>query len=75
MKATADLKEEHGGVKVMLGILEKVCDRLETGKSVDPQHLPQILEFLGQRVTQQPFSSGLAWLHEQRFQLQLRLDG
>ncbi|HZW35443.1 MAG: hemerythrin domain-containing protein [Deltaproteobacteria bacterium] len=46
MKATADLKEEHGGVKVMLGILEKVCDRLETGKGVDPQHLPQILEFL-----------------------------
>lgn len=46
MKATTDLKEEHGGVKVMLGILEKVCDRLETGKGVDPQHLRQILEFL-----------------------------
>lgn len=30
----------------MLGILEKVCNRLETGKDVDPQHLPQILGFL-----------------------------
>jgi len=46
MKATADLKEEHGGVKVMLGILGKVCDGLEAGKGVDPQHLDQILEFL-----------------------------
>jgi hemerythrin-like domain-containing protein len=46
MKATADLKEEHGGIKVMLGILGKVCDRLEAGKGVDPQHLLQILEFL-----------------------------
>jgi hemerythrin-like domain-containing protein len=46
MKATADLKEEHGGVKVMLGILEKACDGLVAGKGVDPQHLDQILEFL-----------------------------
>ncbi len=46
MKATSDLKDEHGGIKVMLGILGKVCDRLESGKSVDPQHLDQILEFL-----------------------------
>lgn len=38
MKATADLKEEHGGVKVMLGILGKASDGLEAGKGVDPQH-------------------------------------
>ncbi len=47
MKATKDLKEEHGGIKVMLGILDKVCDRLEAGRSVDPKHLGEILEFLG----------------------------
>lgn len=46
MKATTDLKEEHGGVKVMLGIIGKACDRLEAGKGVDPLHLDQILEFL-----------------------------
>lgn len=46
MKATRDLKEEHGGVKVMLAILGKVCDRLDAGQSVDPKHLEEILEFL-----------------------------
>ncbi len=46
MKATADLKEEHSGIKVMLAILEKVCDRLEAGGRVDPRHPDQILEFL-----------------------------
>lgn len=46
MKATKDLKDEHGGIKVMLAILGKVCDRLEAGKGVDPKHLEEILEFL-----------------------------
>jgi len=46
MKATSDLKEEHGGIKVMLEILGKICDRLDAGQSVDPKHLEEILEFL-----------------------------
>ncbi len=46
MKATKDLKEEHGGIKVMLAILGKVCDRLEAGQRVEPKHLEEILEFL-----------------------------
>jgi len=46
MKATRDLKEEHGGIKVMLEILGNVCDRLDVGQSVDPKHLEEILEFL-----------------------------
>lgn len=46
MKATAQLKDEHGGIKVMLEILAKVCDRLQRGGSVDPAHLDGILEFL-----------------------------
>ena len=46
MTPTEQLKEEHGGVKVMLGILGKICDRMESGKPVPVQHLEQILEFL-----------------------------
>ncbi len=46
MKATSELKAEHDGIKVMLGILGTVCDRLETGKGVDPEHIGKILEFL-----------------------------
>lgn len=46
MKATSELKDEHGGIKVMLEILGKVCDRLDAGQSVDPKHLEEILEFL-----------------------------
>ncbi|MGE5662983.1 MAG: hemerythrin domain-containing protein [Deltaproteobacteria bacterium] len=46
MKATRELKEEHGGIKVMLAILGKVCDRLDAGQPVDRGHLDGILEFL-----------------------------
>jgi len=46
MKPTEQLKEEHAGIKVMLDILGKVCDRLETGEPADPDHLDRILEFL-----------------------------
>lgn len=46
MKSTEVLKEEHGGVKIMLRILGKVSDRLESGQSVPPENLDRILEFL-----------------------------
>jgi hemerythrin-like domain-containing protein len=46
MSATAVLKEEHGGVKIMLGILGKVCDRLQAGGYPDFDHIDGILEFL-----------------------------
>lgn len=46
MNATKVLKEEHGGVKIMLGILGKVCDRLKAGAAVPPADLDRILEFL-----------------------------
>jgi hemerythrin-like domain-containing protein len=46
MKATKELKDEHGGIKVMLAILGKVCERLESGQGVEPAHLAEILEFL-----------------------------
>ncbi|HEY5996796.1 MAG TPA: hemerythrin domain-containing protein [Candidatus Deferrimicrobiaceae bacterium] len=46
MKPTDQLKEEHGGVKVMLGIIGKVCDRMGAGQAIPVRHLEQILEFL-----------------------------
>jgi len=46
MKSTDVLKEEHGGVKIMLGILGKVCDRLGSGQAVSEADLDRILEFL-----------------------------
>ena len=46
MFTTEQLKEEHAGIKLMLDILAKVCNRLESGESVDQRHLDQILEFL-----------------------------
>jgi len=46
MTPTEQLKEEHGGVKVMLRIIGKICDRMESGNPVPARHLEQILEFL-----------------------------
>ncbi len=46
MKVTRDLKDEHGGIKVMLSILGKVCDRIEAGQRVETKHVEEILEFL-----------------------------
>jgi hemerythrin-like domain-containing protein len=46
MPATAVLKEEHGGIEVMLGILEKVCDLLQAGGYPESEHIDGILEFL-----------------------------
>jgi len=39
------LKEEHGGVKVMLRIIGKICDRMESGETVPVPHLEKILDF------------------------------
>jgi hemerythrin-like domain-containing protein len=46
MKATKQLKDEHEGVKIMLGILEQVCHRLETKGILSKEHFEGILEFL-----------------------------
>jgi hemerythrin-like domain-containing protein len=46
MKATQQLKAEHEGIKLMLGILDEICGRIESGKAVNLQHLEGILEFL-----------------------------
>jgi hemerythrin-like domain-containing protein len=46
MKATRQLKDEHEGVKIMLGILEQVCKQLESKGSLNKEHFESILEFL-----------------------------
>lgn len=46
MTPTEQLRDEHSGIKVMLNILEKICDRMEKGGEADPEQLDRILEFL-----------------------------
>ncbi len=45
MKATDQLRDEHKGVLLMLAILEKVSQRLETKGSSEKEHLGGMLEF------------------------------
>ncbi len=46
MKATDQLKEEHEAIKVMLKILEKVAQKLESGEKVNTEHLEKIVDFI-----------------------------
>ena len=46
MKATGQLRDEHGGIKVMLDVMERVCDTLKTTGGIDTEHFDGILEFL-----------------------------
>lgn len=34
MEATEQLKAEHEGIMLMLGVLGKVCDKLESGERI-----------------------------------------
>jgi len=40
------LKEEHRAIKLMLRVLEKVCQKLEAGDELNPGHLLQIVDFI-----------------------------
>jgi len=46
MKATQQLRDEHEGLKIMLSILEQVCQQLEAVGSLNKEHFEGILEFL-----------------------------
>lgn len=46
MKATQQLKDEHKGVKIMLSIIEQVCQQLEAVGTLNKEHFEGILEFL-----------------------------
>jgi len=44
MLATEVLKEEHKAIKLMLDVLEEICNRLESGEKIDYKHLEQVLD-------------------------------
>jgi|ERR1035437_4895740 hemerythrin-like domain-containing protein len=46
MKPTEQLKAEHEGIKLMLKILDSVCDKLKSTQELNQDHFTKILEFL-----------------------------
>ena len=46
MTPTEQLKEEHQAIKLMLSILEGICQKLAAGQVVSTEHLEQSLEFI-----------------------------
>ena len=46
MTYTEQLKDEHKGIKLMLRIMDRICDRLLTGEQINPEHLEKIVDFL-----------------------------
>jgi hemerythrin-like domain-containing protein len=46
MKPTQDLKKEHEAIKLLLKILRKISEKLESGEKVSVKHLDSILEFI-----------------------------
>jgi len=47
MRPTDQLKEEHRTIELMLNILGRVCERIESGEKVNPEHLERMLDFIG----------------------------
>jgi hemerythrin-like domain-containing protein len=50
MTPTQDLKHEHDIVKHALQIMDKLCDRVETGEKPNVEHITKLLEFLREFV-------------------------
>lgn len=46
MHATEQLKKEHEGIKLMLSIMDEICNRLEAGKKVSTKDIDSIIEFI-----------------------------
>ena len=46
MTATEQLRHEHEAIKLVLSILEKLCQRLAKGGEVNAEHFGQVLEFI-----------------------------
>ena len=46
MKPTEQLKAEHEGIKLMLKILDKVCDKLKSTQELNQERFTKMLEFL-----------------------------
>ena len=50
MKPTAQLKDEHHDIKLMLQILDKICVKIEHGEKVKKAHLESMMEFFSDFV-------------------------
>ncbi len=46
MEYTEELKTEHKAIKLALEIMEKMCQKLEAGNKVNPEHLESMVEFI-----------------------------
>ena len=45
VRSIDELRAEHEGIKVMLGVVEAICARIESGGAVDSDDIPRIVEF------------------------------
>jgi hemerythrin-like domain-containing protein len=45
MKATQQLKDEHQGIKIVFRILEKICEKFQSDRTLNTEHFEGILEF------------------------------
>ncbi|HBB37112.1 MAG: Cytoplasmic protein [Candidatus Moranbacteria bacterium GW2011_GWC1_45_18] len=46
MKPIAELAAEHGPIKLMLRVLEKICKKIEAGEAVPVEHLERAVVFI-----------------------------
>lgn len=46
MRPTDDLREEHRAIKLMLRILEGICEDIEFGRSFRQEYLEKLVEFM-----------------------------
>lgn len=46
MMAVEDLRHEHTEIVLMLDILERICELLDSGEEVNPEHLTQLHDFM-----------------------------
>ena len=46
ISSTEQLVDEHKVIKDALKILEKICDKLESGETVDIEHAEQLIDFI-----------------------------
>lgn len=43
---THDLEEEHGGIMLMLNIIENMSERIKKGENISKDHMNKVIEFL-----------------------------
>ncbi|MDK2948543.1 MAG: hypothetical protein PWQ63_1703 [Methanolobus sp.] len=46
MMGIEDLRHEHDEISLMLDVLGRICERLDSGENVDPVHIKQLNDFM-----------------------------